>query len=218
VSCLEVREQLAVALLTGTTWDDELDDHLAGCEECRHELAQLREVVDLMVYAPPQDLATPIESDLRLRRLIAAAERERGRRHRWSLVAIAAAVLVLLVLPGAVVLNHLVSSGPAPVVTATVESSATNHVTGVSAHVSLSPSASGSGVSVAVGGVPAQTRCSLVVVGKDGSRQVLLTWDASYSGTAEFRTSTDVPTAGIAGLDLVDASNGHLLVAVPLSD
>lgn len=217
MSCLEVREQLAVSLLTGTAWDQDLSDHLDRCEGCRDELAQLREVVDLMVYAPPQEGTTPVASELRLRRLIAAAERDRRRRRRRALLVVAAVVLLLLVLPGAVLVNHLLSAGPLTQVTATVQSSATNQQTGVSAHVALSPSLSGSAVNVSVAGVPPSTRCSLVVVGRDGSHQTLLTWNASYSGTADFRTSTSTPAAGIASMNLVDAADGHLLVAVPIS-
>lgn len=220
MTCLQVREEMAVSLLSGTPMTEELTEHLAGCEQCRHELEQLRGVVDLMVYAPPQDVERPEAVDLRLRRLIAAAERERRRARRRTYWTLAAAIVLLLVLPAAALSVRLVvfSAGSAPVVASRspVESSATNQQTGVSAQVSLSPTVTGSDVDLSVSGVPPQTRCSLVAVQRNGSSRVLLVWQASYRGTAQVRTSADVPVAQIAHLDLLDVATGQLLVRIPI--
>lgn len=220
MTCLDVRGELAVSLLSGTPLSEELTEHLAGCDECRHELEQLRGVVDLMVYAPPQGVERPEANDLRLRRLVAAAEKERSRQRRRSYWTLAAAILILLVLPAAALSVRLgvFSSGAQQVVAprSPVESSATNQQNGVSARVSLSPSVTGSDVVLSVSGVAPQTRCSLVAVEHNGASRVLLVWQAGYRGTAQVRTSADVPVAQIAHLDLLDTTTGHLLVRIPV--
>lgn len=62
---------------------EELDVHLAGCENCRRELAALRALGETLAAAPPPDPSTKLLSDTR-QRLAASLDAEAARRSRFS--------------------------------------------------------------------------------------------------------------------------------------
>jgi anti-sigma factor RsiW len=219
MSCQQVREDMAVMLLTGVA-DQQVDEHLAQCPGCRQEHDDLRAVVDLMVYAPAPEPAVVPVGDIALQRLLGAAARERRRRRRLTVLSAVAAVVLLLIVPFGVLAAHLgQSSGvpPAVAVAHPTQFHATNQQTGVTALAALTPSAAGTDIDLSVTGVAPMTTCSLVAVQRAGPSRVLLTWQATYRGSAQVRTGVAVPMAQISRLELVDVANGHLLVSVPIT-
>ena len=109
------------------------------------------------------------------------------------------------------------AAAPEAVVAAptSIERTATDSTTGVSAQVRLWQEKQGSGLTVAISGVIPGTKCTVDVVQRDGSRQVAATWWATDAGTASVGGSVATHFADIARLEIVDAS-GKVLVPVPL--
>ena len=97
--CDEVRE-LAPELALGTTTGDERAEalrHLAGCADCRREVAQLSEVADeLLMLAPVQEPPAGFES--RVLERIAPRPKRRARRFAPSIAAPVAAALATAVI------------------------------------------------------------------------------------------------------------------------
>src|SRR4029079_13756349 len=181
--------------------DDEVRNHLAGCADCRDEVASLgalpplldeaREAVALSDAPPPAGLLD--------RLLSAAAEQRQARRRRtWrtALVAAAAAVVLLVVPVWAWSIAQRVNVAPA------FTSSATAN--GVTAGAKLAPAEWGSTLSLSISGVHPGTRCSVVVNTNDGGRQTAATWLASYEGTAQVTGTTAASVSDVHSIDVVD--------------
>ena len=213
MSCEQVRESAAVAALTREPFDDEVRAHLAGCAECRAEVAGLgalppllgeaREAVALSDVPPPPGLLD--------RLLAAAAEQRQARRRRvWrtTLVAAAAALLLFVVPVGAWSIAERLNGTP------TFSSSATS-ASGVTADVQLKPADGGSTVSLSISGVHPGTQCTVVVNTHDGGHQTAATWQASYNGTAHVSGTTAASVSDIRSVDVVDQGTGEVLVTVP---
>jgi hypothetical protein len=220
VTCDEALESAAVALLTGDPAPTEVDAHLAGCASCREELARLAPLPGLLASLDLADLhllqdAEPAGPVL-LDRLLAAAARDR-RRHRAGILAVAAAVIALLVVPagiwGTQQLRHptpapTVATGPGP---AQISWSATDVSTGVTGKAQVWKSAWGSDLSLSVSGVASGTNCTIVVLTKDGKSQTAASWTATYRGTAQVRGNVAAPVSTIIGIDIVDGTGKVLL-------
>ena len=215
MNCQQVQEELAVAVLTRQPVDPEAAAHVVGCAACTAEAAGIAPMVDLLALAePPSLLATDHPRPEVLDRLLdEAARRRRRRTGRW-LVSVAAA-LVFAVSFGLWMAHR--AAAPEAVVAAptSIERTATDSTTGVSAQVRLWQEKQGSGLTVAISGVIPGTKCTVDVVQRDGSRQVAATWWATDAGTASVGGSVATHFADIARLEIVDAS-GKVLVPVPL--
>jgi anti-sigma factor RsiW len=170
----------------------DIDEHLAECETCRDELAELREVADRLGEVPPEFFldGPPEGGDLLVRRAVTRVRTERqGAVTRRRLLTAAAAVVVgALVLGAGVVAGRETApaapSASAPVVgTRTV--SATDAGTGAAITAQVIPAAGWVRVSAEVTGIPAGQRCRLVVVGAGGERQVAGSWLVSAKAAAE---------------------------------
>ncbi len=213
MTCEEVRESAAVALLMRTEQDADVTEHLAGCDLCRAELARLAPLPGLLGMLEADDLAAadPAGTQL-LDRLLAAATRERHRL-RTRVLAVAAAFILVLAVPLAVlVAKSLGGSTPTQVpVAAAFAWHATDPATGVSGQAEGFRSSWGSNLDVSIAGVPAGTRCTVVVVTKDGQQQTAATWVASYSGTAHVKGTVAAAWKSIAHVDIVDDTGKVLL-------
>ncbi|NUW38177.1 zf-HC2 domain-containing protein [Nonomuraea sp. SMC257] len=89
---------------------------------------------------------------------------------------------------------------------------------GYAASVAVFPGARGTGLSVKVSAVPAGTACRLVVVGRDGRRDVSDSWTVdreNYADKPVFASRTWIPVKDIARFEVVDASSKQVLVKVP---
>jgi hypothetical protein len=184
-SCNEIRISLGALAVSALDPDEELRvrEHVANCERCAAELAELSGTVDLLAAAKPLDLPAAVQPDRRvLDGLLAAVgeERRRARRRRFALGLAAAAVGAVLAGTSALL---IAGDDSAPAV---VEETPTAEVSGsdgpVAFEVELFAKGWGTAVRGAVAGVAPGQTCSLVAVGADGSRQVAATWTVPAGG------------------------------------
>ena len=223
--CSHVREEVAVALLTGAQMPAAARDHLAHCEVCAAEADELTRLPDLLAITRPDSLDEPEPDEAGLRRLLAAAAQTRRLGRRRLLAALAAAAVVVVALVGGTqVWRATHGDATAPVASPTqgtakqqVRAHASSAASGVSGAVTLTPAAWGSELTMKVSGVPPQTRCTLVVLTRDGSSVRAATWWATYAGTAEVHATVAVDVASITRIDVVDAGTQRVLLPIPVA-
>jgi len=216
MTCQQVREEAAVALLTGAELGASGGEHVRGCEACRREIDGLLPLPQLLALAAPVSAVVPDE--LVLRRVLTTASRERRSRRRWgSLVAVAA--LALLVVPLAWFASGRLPEPAAPSAQSdpVVTASGTDASTGVVGAVEVRPSALGSALTMSVHGVVPGTRCALVVVDRTGTSSTVTTWEADYQGTAEVDGQSSTPLAEIRSVELREVGTGQVLWTESLS-
>ncbi|GAA5116855.1 anti-sigma factor family protein [Pseudonocardia adelaidensis] len=157
-----------------------VEEHLAGCPACRREWEELRGMVDLLDDVPPEAfLDGPPDADLMLQRTVrqVRAEAATQRRRRRFLVAAAAAAAVAVFLGGGVLIGRQTSPPPPAVVAApgAVELTGTG-APGVAMSATLTPAAGWVRLTATVKGIPGGERCYIVVVARDGTREVAGSW------------------------------------------
>jgi anti-sigma factor RsiW len=203
-----------------------VEQHLAVCGWCTNELRELREVTALFNGMPPELLldGPPDGSDLLLRRTVRQVRKEAGRRRR--VVGVAAAVLVGAVGVGGGFIYGQQAQAPtvaaAQVVTpettaGAMNGSAVDPKTGAQAAVTVIPTAGYVRLSASINGIPAGERCRMLVVAKDGSREVAFSW---MTGDAPPGGSPLTGSALVAPEDVsavqVENEDGKTFVTVPL--
>jgi hypothetical protein len=194
------------ALALGALEDDELrevEEHVSGCEWCRTELEELVEVRAVLDDLPPEALldGPPEGGEMLLQRTLRAARAERARTRlprRLLGVAVAAAVAVLAVGGGVLFGRSTAPTDQAeprpPTATASLPppgtrvAEATDPATQARITVRVEPAAGWVRVNAAVTGIPVGQRCRLVVVGKDGTREIAGSWQVSTIGATEGTT------------------------------
>jgi anti-sigma factor RsiW len=215
------------ALVLGSLPADErarVETHLAGCEECCAELAELAPLPGLLHRVPEADVLRSAAGssasaepavDL-VPAVVALADRalreHRARRHRrWAVAGIAATVL-----GGVAVGTGALLAGtpghdavPAPVVVR-----ANDPATGVRAQVTLRSSPGGTDLALRLTGVPAGEECRLVASAGD-ERDVTASWDATYDGEATFTGSTRF-TVDEIDLLVIETPAGRTLLEMPV--
>lgn len=212
----------------------DVDAHLADCVACRADLAELEAVKDVLKDIPPEAmLHGPPDADLVLQRTLRQMRTEvaAGTRRRWAPAVAAAAV----VLAGALGAGVLVGRGtapepqaqvtpPAPSATAPISVPGTkvgtvlDTATNVRMTAKVVPAAGWVRVNAAVNGIPAGENCRLIVVGRDGSREVAAGWIVSDKGETD-GTSLD-GSAAVAPENVVAVevrnTEGKTFVTLPL--
>jgi anti-sigma factor RsiW len=173
-----------------------VEEHLETCTECREEAAVLRELQQLLADMPPEVLldGPPDDADLLLQRTLRQVRTEssaaEGRRRHLAAAAAAAVAAVALVggvLVGRVTLGEQTVIAAAPPSSTTTQpaapaqagiryASALDPGTGARLTAAITPAAGWVRVNVAVTGIPAGERCQLIVIGKDGSREMAGGW------------------------------------------
>ena len=160
MTCQQVREEIAVGLLTGVELDESVAGHITTCPTCAAEQANLRRVLTVMEKATAADFADdpgPSANELHLRRILDAAAAERAQDHRRTRIrvglAVAAAAAVAVVGIG----MGLSMTGPDQVISASASAN------GLSATADIAPESTGSNLKVSVTGVPRDTDCVLIV-------------------------------------------------------
>ncbi|WP_033294231.1 anti-sigma factor family protein [Amycolatopsis jejuensis] len=201
-----------------------VEAHLAECEQCRAEAASLREVQSFLGELPPEALldGPPVGADLMLQRTVDRVRTEsrtrtgRGR----SMVAAAAVVVVAAALGVGVVVGRSGSgsevAAPPPTTSSAVPG--TKVVRGSSGGAQLTasilPANGWVRVEAAVTGIPAGQKCLLVVVGKNGERQVAGGWlvseKAAREGANLYGTAV-VDPAQVAAV-VIENTDGHRFV------
>jgi anti-sigma factor RsiW len=222
-----VRLELGALVLGALDADDRarVEAHLAGCDECCAELAELAPLPGLLHRVPEADVlrladgsSTPSEPavDLVPAVLVLADRQVRAhraiRRRRWAVVGIAATLLGgVAVGTGALLSGTPVpSAAPSPVVV-----HATDPVTGVHAQVTLTSSPGGTDLALRLTGVPAGEECRLVATAGN-QRDVTASWDATYDGEATFTGSTHFAVNQIDML-VLETPAGKTLLTMPVN-
>ena len=185
---------------------DQVEAHARECPSCAAMLSELAPLPGLLHRVDLPTLEDP--PAYLLERAIAQARADEPvalKRRRWKaaalVVAAAAAVVVLLV-------SMLVSNQPHSFTV-----SATSPVTDVEATIRIMPTDSGTELDLTLEGVDAGEHCQLVVVGRDGEREVASTWIANYEGEASIIGNTSIMRADLRHLE-VTTLDGRTLVTV----
>jgi anti-sigma factor RsiW len=166
-----------------------VEEHLAGCPACRREWEELRGMVDLLDDVPPEAfLDGPPDADLVLRRTVrqVRAEASAQRRRRRFLLAGAAAAAVAVFLGGGVLIGRETAPPPPPP-PAVVAAPGAVELTGggaegVAMTATLTPAAGWVRLTTTVKGIPGGERCYIVVVARDGTRQIAGSWLVPQTG------------------------------------
>lgn len=195
----------ALGLLDGTR-ARAVEQHLAGCVACRSEWSELRDTAALLDGVPPEMfLDGPPDGDLMLQRTLRQVRTETGaqrRRRRLGLLAAAVAVVAALLGAGAYAGAVL---APEPAVVAAPAGARTAEGTqgGVTMSATITPAAGWVRLAATVRGIPAGERCSLIVVGRDGSEHVAGSWQVGTPGPAgppNLQGSTIIEPADVAAV------------------
>ncbi|WP_409185609.1 anti-sigma factor family protein [Amycolatopsis sp. VS8301801F10] len=210
----------------------DVETHLDGCERCRAEAASLREVQSFLGELPPEALleGPPVGADLVLQRTVGQVRAEsRAQAGRGRSMAIVAAVVVAAIALGVGVLVGRSSSGPAVAVPTTPPPASTVPGTKVVSGADSSgkmrltanivPQSGWVRVDGSVTGIPAGEKCLLVVLGKDGQRQVAGGWmvseRAARDGAYLYGTAV-VDPAQVAAV-VIENTAGHRFVEADVS-
>ncbi|MEU5976853.1 zf-HC2 domain-containing protein [Streptomyces sp. NPDC047315] len=192
-----------------------IEGHVAECEGCRVELEALRDLEATLGEVPPEAFldGPPQGGDLMLRRTLRQvhAERSRSDGRRRVMLAVAASAVAAAVLGAGFLVGRTTAdegeteavpkpptiSAP-PVVPETKFGSGTDTATGARMAVRMTPTSDWVRVNAAVSGIPAGELCRLVVVSKDGKREVAGSW---VVGNKEKGANLD-GSAAVAGKDV----------------
>jgi anti-sigma factor RsiW len=197
-----------------------VEDHLAGCDECRAEAESLQEWTMALEAVPEAMLldGPPEDADLLLQRTLRQVRGEAAgvRRRRSALVGVAAAVVVAASIATGAVVGR-VTGGADPIVAQPTASAPTvapgtrtattvDPSTGARLTVAVSPAPGWVRVKAAVAGIPQGERCLIQVVGKDGKETVAGSWLVSEAGAKDGTTldgSALVPVDQVASVRIV---------------
>jgi anti-sigma factor RsiW len=210
--CALVRAELGVYLLgaIGPADRSRVGRHLASCTRCRDELAGLAGLPGLLGTVPSSEVAVawaddPAEplSRLILDPLIRRVTRIRGRRRLAA--ALAAVFLAGLAAAAALQTSQRPLAAPAPQWIGSVSRSSA--ATGVWAEAQYARQPWGTELQVQITGIPAGTRCQLIVTGAGG--QVI----AAGSQPGWYPGSVPLPPASLRQIAVT--CGGKTLVSIP---
>jgi len=229
--CAEVRLSLGAYVLGALDPADRsrVDAHLAGCADCRDELASFAGLPGLLGRVSRAEVETePVDPGPQLlERLLGAAAAERRHDRRRRLLALVAAGVIVLaaigVTVGVVQDRHPASSASAPVAPGTSQTfTATDPTTHVQATITEWKKGWGASVDVSVIGVTsdlAGDSCQLIAVGPGGKTDVAASWAAPAAGYAGRSKVTASGSTALASSDIsafkVVGSDGMTLVWIP---
>jgi hypothetical protein len=199
-----------------------VEEHLAGCAECRTEVESLREWTMALEAVPEAMLldGPPEGGDLLLQRTLRQIRDEStGRRHRrTALMSAAAAVVVAAAIASGVVVGRgtvdpaVPTALPTPsqveptTIPGTRTATAVDADTGARITVAVAPAPGWVRIKAAVAGIPEGERCRLEVVARDGTVVLAGSWVVSEKGAGEGTTldgSALVAPADVASVRVV---------------
>jgi hypothetical protein len=217
----------------------EIELHLADCEACRVELADLEAVKDVLDELPPEALLhEPPDADLVLQKTLrqirveSSAQQRRG----WSMAVAAAAIVVAMAIGGGVVIGRGTkaniqggsqpTSGPSvitvappvsPLPSGTRSGKTVDARTKASISATIIPAVRWVRVTALVGGIRAGQDCRLIVVGRnDREGQIAGGWVVSAKGAEDGTTlngSAAVPPDEVVAIKVVN-TDGQTLVTL----
>ncbi len=195
-ACDEIRLSLGALVLGALDHDEErrIREHVADCPDCAAEVAALERTAGLLAMTGPYgheaeataphgerpDGPGPELLDGLLGQV--RVQRRRDRRRRWALTVAAAAAAAVVAGVGVVAFSDDEPSAADQVAAAAPTAQVQGSEGGVVLDVDLWRRAWGTAVHVDVSGVPGGSRCSLVAVGVDGTREVAATWTVPTNG------------------------------------
>ncbi|MEV6901225.1 zf-HC2 domain-containing protein [Amycolatopsis sp. NPDC051372] len=209
-----------------------IETHLAGCADCRAEVESLREMQEFLGEVPPEALldGPPEGGDLLLQRTLRQVRSEaRSSAGRGRFLAATAAVVVAAAAMGVGVVVGKAGSPAGPAVAvppppAPVPSTASSTVPGTKflsgtsgetrLTASIVPAAGWVRVEAAVTGIPAGEKCRLIVVSKNGDREIAGGWLVSQKAVhdgADLNGSALVDPSQVASI-VVENTEGHQFV------
>jgi len=218
--CRNVRQLLGVYVVGAIDPAERatVDDHLAGCQACRDELASLAGLPALLSRVPledferiamaPDELPAPAEPSAELLSSLLGRTSTRRRNRMWRVVASVAAAAVIAV-GGTAAVMQLTSQHPA-----TDVAQATSGP--VSAVVDYSAASwGGTTMRVKVSGIAPGTTCKFYVVTANGKRVLAAKWTVEGYGRQPtwYPGSAQVALGSVRGFSLTSVSG--LDVTIP---
>ena len=190
-----------------------LDQHLAGCAACRREFAELRRTARALEAVPPESFLDGPASDLVVARAVRRVRAESGaaRRRRGLAMVVAAVVMAVALLGGGVLLGRALPDAAAE---GTRTLAAQQGAVALTAAVE--PVNGWVRVAATVRGIPAGKRCTIIVIGSDGSENVAGSWltgAAGVEGGATIDGSAIVDPAEVVGVAIRDEGGADLVTA-----
>ncbi|HCT78204.1 MAG TPA: anti-sigma factor [Micromonosporaceae bacterium] len=193
--------------------------HLSSCAACRAELAELEEVTNMLGELPPEALlhGPPAGGDLVLQRTLRTMRAEEsGMQRRRALVRVAAAAAVIgVALAGGVVFGRTTAPQPdpiavptlAPTVAGTRKGETTDPVTNARLAATMVPAAGWVRVNVSVAGITAGENCRVIVVSRNGTREIAAGWIVSEKGQREGTTLDGAAAVAPADVVAIEVEN-----------
>jgi len=227
-SCLHVRPTLGVYVLGAIDPAERaaVDAHLAGCPDCREELASLAGLPALLGRVPMAeaeriagpsriDIPDPDLADVELLTPLLARAAHRRRVNRWRGLAAAAAAVVLAA-GAAVGLTHG-TDHPGTAVAAHWEiARTTDAATHATLVVKYDGTAWGTRLDAQVTGIPAGTTCEFWVTGPDGERWPAGSWTVSGAWPDDwYAAASAAPAHAVRGFEVT--SGNTVLISVHTS-
>jgi len=205
---------------------DTVRAHLSECAECRGQLAVLDGIKDAYAAAPEEMLldGPPPGADLLIARALRGVRDEvrTTRRRRFGVAVAAGFIAVAVAATGGLVAGRIgdaettTEAGgiPAKELPGATVLRGANAATGAEVSVSVAPAAGWVRLDLSASGIPAGSRCEIVVVAKDGTEFPAGGWLVSKKGAAE---GSRVPGSAVvdpADVDrvLVRTTDGEVLV------
>ncbi|GIH03774.1 hypothetical protein Rhe02_18410 [Rhizocola hellebori] len=206
---------------------ERIAQHVQLCQRCSTELAELREVTRMLGELPPEAVLTgpPDGGDLVLQRTLRQIRAEAAvlwrRQHLRQGIAVAAAMaacIALGVMLGRSPTPHTTPTATSPtaqplVVPGTKVASTVDAQSKTRIVVTMVPAQGWVRLNVAVSGVARGEKCRIVVVNRDGGKEIAASWMVSEKGEAE---GTNVDGAAAVPLDEVTAVEVHNAVGKTL--
>ena len=180
-----------------------VEEHLQECSACAAELTELAALPGLLARVDAADLDPVTPSPELFARMTAAAAPPARPRSRTAALVAAAVIAVLGV-----------GAGVASWITATGDDTVTATAGAVRATVTASSVDRGSALVVTVAGMRPHETCTLIAVGRDGTRHAAGEWPASAAGDGTWRGWADVDRADLAAVVLLGDGGRELARAL----
>jgi len=239
MDCAEVRLSLGVYVLGAIDPAERamVDSHLAGCRDCRDELAGLAGIPALLsrvgaeeAFAlaendgPPADLAAvgpgAAEPPRELLATVIDLTSARRRRRRWreAGLGVAAALIVAVGVFGGLRLGSsppqsTQASAQFPGPAAGPWQTVSGHSQDMTATVMYRPMGWGSQLAAKVSGIPIGTTCQMWALGANGSRTLVGSWETdNREGTVWYPASAAVPAGQLHGFVITVGTSSAITV------